>query len=755
MTWFARFRRTVTRGKPRALFAWFLAGFAIVILLSGSFTLYSVLFFSDRVKDEVIQYNTLLLDSATEDYEKQFQLVTDAVLLFSMSLDIASLNKEEVNYPIAMQTRSAIQNFLNNTSLRIDNLILFFGQSRFALDKTKGGSSDIYFSRYLRYPDWDSASWLSRFEQAETARYLPNATISEFDGNGVEVARYRRMPIVIRNHMIPDFILIALVDADPMYESFFRSVNDNFYIRDSAGRLLYSPANADPSRTVASAAQASRQAEGEYLFQHTGSYTKFTYSSVITDANIVAKTRWESYFIAILAVIVLINAGMSLVFAFQLRSPVKRMIEALRHTDAGVSPPSKIKEFSEIQQQVNRILQSNRDIRRDLTDKQTILRQYAVIDKFKRTRNSLNRYRETQEVQQPFRIVLFQVHYTDLQAELGFSKEHATPYIKEIIDFMLKNVFPESLSLQIESQLIISVLFGHTGDEQVRAAIDGIVDMMGNERDYCFLTIGIGLDRPQNGDLTEAYEAAVAMLETRTFDSPNQIVAEPAQAAEQSPYSLAQEDEFERHLAGGNRETALSMIDRTIRQMKKRQAQQAYVVAFADNLAARIDAGCTRMGFNTKELRSIRAKLGDCHTYEQLRLWFDHLLQAAAGLYDSHRIKRDPIIAFVGDYIEANYASAISLDLLADKLDISRSYLSTYFKEKTGMYFVDYVNSIRIRNVLPLLVRPGAKIQDVAASVGYLNINSFNRIFKKMTGVTPSEYRINAIAEAANDRSAT
>ncbi|WP_127583013.1 helix-turn-helix domain-containing protein [Paenibacillus koleovorans] len=753
ISWFEPIRRTVWRRRPYTLFAWFLSSFAVIILLFCSFTLFSALFFSDRVKDEVIQYNNLILTSATDDYEKQFQLITDSVLTFSMGLDIQSLNRENLSYPVAMETRIAIQQFLNNSSLRIENLILHFGKSGLTLDKSRGTSYGNYFTRFLYHADKPTVYWNSLLEQKETTNYLQTATYSEHDGSGAEISRFRQMPIVIRNKQIPDFFMVALVDADQMYNSFFQSINDNFYIRDSRGLLIYSPVNAKLKEGTGDSSGTAEPAKGEYLFQKQGSYTEFTYSTTITDATIAAKTRWISSFFAILALIALISVLMSFVFAFRLQSPVKRMIETLRQQGSCEKPLSRIKEFSEIQETVKQIVQFNRDITHDLKAKNSILQHYAVIDVFKRTSNGLSRFWDIQKERKPFRILLFQVHYMPgFLAELDYAKERATPYIKEIIDQLLKADFREMLSCQIERQLIITVLFGETQDDQVRAAIDRIEAMMRNERKYCFLTTGIGSGRAETDDLTEAYESAVALLKLRTFDHPGQILVEPMPAAEpQMIYILDHEEAFERNLADGHIEAAFGIVEKTIQSMKRRHASHAQIVALADSLAAKIDAGCSRLGSIPKELRAIRAALDECHTYEQLLQWFHDLLSAAAALHDMHRIKRDPVIAFISDYIEAHYVSVISLEMLADKLNLSRSYLSTYFKEKIGVYFVDYVNSVRIRHVLPLLAQPGAKIQEAATSVGYQNINSFNRIFKKMTGTTPSEYRLRAISITSLD----
>ncbi|MNW14618.1 HTH-type transcriptional regulator YesS [compost metagenome] len=67
--------------------------------------------------------------------------------------------------------------------------------------------------------------------------------------------------------------------------------------------------------------------------------------------------------------------------------------------------------------------------------------------------------------------------------------------------------------------------------------------------------------------------------------------------------------------------------------------------------------------------------------------------------------------------------------------------MSSYFKGKTGKNIVDFINELRITKATSLLIDNRIKIHDAAKAVGYQNITSFNRMFKKYTGVTPSEYR--------------
>lgn len=84
----------------------------------------------------------------------------------------------------------------------------------------------------------------------------------------------------------------------------------------------------------------------------------------------------------------------------------------------------------------------------------------------------------------------------------------------------------------------------------------------------------------------------------------------------------------------------------------------------------------------------------------------------------------------------------ISLTLIADRFNLSISYLSRFFKENAGINFNDYVQKLRIENAKQLFKESeNILVEDVAAKVGYNNSGSLIRAFKKYEGITPGEYR--------------
>ena len=101
----------------------------------------------------------------------------------------------------------------------------------------------------------------------------------------------------------------------------------------------------------------------------------------------------------------------------------------------------------------------------------------------------------------------------------------------------------------------------------------------------------------------------------------------------------------------------------------------------------------------------------------------------------------DDVIEKVKIYIQHNYQKDLTQDFIASLFYLNRSYLSTLFRQKTGMKFVDYLNEVRIGKARDLLDNSERKMYQISKAVGYDNPKYFFRVFKKKTGVTPEQYR--------------
>jgi len=103
-------------------------------------------------------------------------------------------------------------------------------------------------------------------------------------------------------------------------------------------------------------------------------------------------------------------------------------------------------------------------------------------------------------------------------------------------------------------------------------------------------------------------------------------------------------------------------------------------------------------------------------------------------------IKDTTTIARIIKYINETYSDEITLDTIADKFNLSKPHISRLFKQKTGENFVDYVNLLRIDKAKGLIKMNKYTVGEISYKVGYTNARYFGQIFKRITGMTPSQY---------------
>ncbi|WP_338551878.1 AraC family transcriptional regulator [Paenibacillus sp. KS-LC4] len=98
-------------------------------------------------------------------------------------------------------------------------------------------------------------------------------------------------------------------------------------------------------------------------------------------------------------------------------------------------------------------------------------------------------------------------------------------------------------------------------------------------------------------------------------------------------------------------------------------------------------------------------------------------------------------ISEVVQYINSHYMQELSLHPLAERFYVSPYYLSRFFKEATGFTFVEYLNSVRIKEAKKLLEQSSMKVNLIARKVGFGSVTHFGRVFKSTTGHKPLFYR--------------
>lgn len=112
---------------------------------------------------------------------------------------------------------------------------------------------------------------------------------------------------------------------------------------------------------------------------------------------------------------------------------------------------------------------------------------------------------------------------------------------------------------------------------------------------------------------------------------------------------------------------------------------------------------------------------------------------------------RDARIGMVSEtiehYIQENYQQDISMQDAARSMNYSEAYFCKLFKQCFGKNFTAYLTEYRIEAAKKLLVQPMVNVRDVGKAVGYSDSNYFTKVFKRITGQSPTEYRVSTYKE--------
>ncbi len=119
----------------------------------------------------------------------------------------------------------------------------------------------------------------------------------------------------------------------------------------------------------------------------------------------------------------------------------------------------------------------------------------------------------------------------------------------------------------------------------------------------------------------------------------------------------------------------------------------------------------------------------------------DRITQLPFAVFLSEKNHQDPEILNAQEWIENNYQQNISVDSLAQASAMSNRNFNRRFKSATGDSVVTYLQQIRVEAAKKLLEQGYSSFEDISVEIGYENVSFFRRVFKRITGLSPTEYR--------------
>jgi len=129
-----------------------------------------------------------------------------------------------------------------------------------------------------------------------------------------------------------------------------------------------------------------------------------------------------------------------------------------------------------------------------------------------------------------------------------------------------------------------------------------------------------------------------------------------------------------------------------------------------------------------------------------LTIFAQHLAMVSNQVFIQQENSEPPVIAKARAYIQEHQTEEMTLSQVAKAVNMSSYYFCKMFKRVAGINFTDYVARVRIEKSKNLLLNPNLRVSEIAFEVGFQSLTHFNRVFKKILGQSPTDYRAQLLA---------
>ncbi|SEF85318.1 AraC family transcriptional regulator [Paenibacillus sp. UNC499MF] len=745
--------------RPTSLFLATLISFLVIIGLFAAFDLAAFAYFKTKYHGEIIAHNQSMLKNTAEKYSTHFSRIK--TLLFNTYNDpgVVAFNRhlqgateEELRYLEAKSIVARLRSDTANPHLFLDNLVVYFLPHGVTLDKDGSSGAEDQYNRLYKSAAYPLGFWENRLKSADSFSLLPAA---DFKTVWNSPAEKKLLPVSF--HLSGGgYLVTAYLDVDKTQRDFLGEGGDGrlFYVLNGDGSVLFGTGQEGkpPVLPAFEDERGTAEADGMVYFRHKGD-DGLTYITGVSNASMASQLRkLNGTLLAIFLLSLGIALAVSLLSSRRINRPVKQLVSAFM-SGSGGGEPSAIREFAFIQEKIADLLREKTEIRSELRSRQSLLTKYSYINKLRSIHTDIHEWQDFIASDESFQIIVYELRFRQAKpAEEPVPHERLASYYREHLDVLLREHCPGSHTFQMEKNQILTVISGAASPDTLQAMLADIRHLFDSDKEQCLAAVAVSSRFEHASQFNDAYRQALERAGQATLAEETQVILETRSGLQACALSPAREQELNACLQAGDDKGALELIGRQLAEMRESGAGVVQYRQLAESIAAKIwklmdiykiaqDAAWP--------VKPLMRRLKECCTFEDYIEGYRELFFSAASLIYEKKDTEDPVIRFVMDTLRDGYGDELSLENLADRLRMSSAYLSVYIKEKTGANFSDHLNAIRVSKAQELLSGTQLNIVEVGLRIGYRNITSFNRMFKKWTGQTPGEYRRAAKLNAA------
>ncbi|MBD5101664.1 MAG: AraC family transcriptional regulator [Subdoligranulum sp.] len=618
---------------------------------------------------------------------------------------------------------------------------------------TSGGNyaDEAFFSRYYVSDAYDTAFWQAEKTASFSQRFYPAADFTH--SSPFPSGTSTLLPAAFKSYWNSNVAVVFFLDVAHLCEDADRYLAQDFYLFSADGQLLYS---SEPDPSLDALPECSESlfvvSDGGYTVQRASAQGDFICVKQLPRGAVMGQVTNSLYIslftmLAALALVIVLAA----VSIWRVLHPVQDILRMLPASEAAAGDKD---ELRYIESHVKAMLRQREQYAQMISQKDAALSGFLLQSQLK------NIYVEMDAPDQPedsaervFHILYFRIHYRSGTLD-GISAEPAAVsyLLMEDLRQALSQLFDAALIFQLEPTQFVAKV----GLAPARGALDGrmeqLLKRLDNERDYAFFTVVQSGAVQAGGEFADIYRQVLDAAQYALVEDRTQLLCLPFEPGTAGGFFFPsdQEQQLRALVHDGHSDEAAALTGRILDHNLEKGIRHVHMILLCSGIVSAalhaLTELCGESGIPNVNSGSVYNALPRCDTAQDYRELVSGFVRSVALCAAAQPRAEDAILEGVQAFLEKNYQREFSMDELAQALHLSKSYLSTYYKSKTGANLSDRIQYFRIQKAVELLGDAKLRIADVGAMVGIGNINTFLRQFKKYTGMTPKEYRMNRLS---------
>ncbi|OXM85449.1 helix-turn-helix domain-containing protein [Paenibacillus rigui] len=777
MRWKSFFRNKENRLYFNILF-YFLTLLIPIVIIGLATYMYSLYImkkdFNDRIKTNLQNAAQTIDGKMGSLQEISFNFFSDytvRMLLMPQEMQDLEVKTEVWRLPkIIQRNENIVGDFTDRMFVFIDQKSVYVsaGVNRF----------DSFFNTMYKYDHYDLAYWAKKLDSDKYIELLPITSVKREGIYDKQV-----VPVVIRDRLQSyNAVMVINVALDAIEKTLKGNAvfaTTRYVITDGNGQVLLDPDEymKDPLFSkIAINERGDQVLKGEleiggnlYEVSHAKSalygwnYYSFT---PISEFN-----RHTSSILVMTLLLCLVLVLMGVVFSFVFSSRIYNPIRNIRNvildkseiwSHEGHMPVQQANDFEQIQQGI-----------RSLTD-------YHQKYKMKYDKHT-NEY-----VESSFLFLLKghtlnqeEILKETLQAEFGFDRagyvccgvsfDFKEPFyrdipdtdrmlvmngIMKIIGTLISQVAPAYV-MEYRQNLFIAIINVESqkqASELLHPKFQKLMNLFQYDiHMYYDMTVGVGTFYSEINEIGASYNEAMTAIGKRNSEERFQIVdSEQLLIENRFIYSFFDEQKIWNHLKLGHIEALYDIVDQIVAVNVQASISYDYLgLLFKEMITTGtrflVERGMDANSIPTDEKLSLLLngeRSVSFSEYSEIQegivAYYGRIIEATQTGNDS---KSGSLVSLIKQYIDDNYKQDLGLEQIAGEMGVSLKYVSRIFKEKTGTNLTDYINQVRMDKAKKLLTETDMRVSDIAEHIGIPSRTTFLRVFKKMEGMAPNDYR--------------